>query len=337
MRFVVLGAGAVGGVVGGRLFQAGHDVTLVARGPHLEALEADGLTLESPSGVDVLRMPVAPRVADLTIDADTVVLLAVKSQDTVEVLDGLRVAQWRHAATPAAGRAQPAVVCLQNGVDNERQVLRRFARAYGVCVMLPASHLRPGVVQAHSGPVTGLLDIGCVPAGVDDTARAVAAALTGATFDSRPVEHVLRSKYRKLLMNLLNAVEALCGPAGRDAKEVARLVVGEGEAVLAAAGIEVATRAEDAERRGQLLSLSPTASGTHGGGSSWQSVVRGTGRIESDYLNGEICLLGRLHGVPTPVNARLVELAVARARAAAGPSPSAGLLSPEELRVLLLE
>jgi 2-dehydropantoate 2-reductase len=307
MRFVVLGAGAVGGVVGGRLHQAGHDVTLVARGPHYEAMADAGLTLESPAGTDVLRVPVADRVDAVAWDTTTVAVLAVKSQDTAGVLDSL--------AAQAAKTGPPAgVVCLQNGVDNERQALRRFASVLGVCVMLPATHLRPGVVQAHSAPVTGLLDIGCYPSGVDDLAQQVAAALVGATFDSRALPDVMRFKYRKLLANLLNAVEALCGPAGRGQRDLVHRVREEGEAVLAAAGIDVASPAEDAARRGELLQLDATASSAWAGGSSWQSVTRGTGRIEADYLNGEICLLGRLHGVPTPVNAGLQQLAGQAAR-----------------------
>jgi 2-dehydropantoate 2-reductase len=64
-----------------------------------------------------------------------------------------------------------------------------------------------------------------------------------------------------------------------------------------------------------------------GGGSSWQSLARGTGTIETDYLNGEIVLLGRLHGVPTPVNATVQR--VARELAASGAPPAS--MSPDEL------
>lgn len=58
MRFVILGAGAVGGVIGGLLWSAGHDVVLVARGPHLSALQDRGLTLERPEGRMRLPVPV---------------------------------------------------------------------------------------------------------------------------------------------------------------------------------------------------------------------------------------------------------------------------------------
>src|SRR6185503_3463808 len=113
-----------------------------------------------------------------------------------------------------------------------------------------------------------------------------------------------RWKYRKLIMNLGNALEALCGPAAR-AGRLADLVKAEGEACLAAAGIDVASEAEDQARRGDRLAMRPVGGERRGGGSSWQSLRRRHGSIEADYLNGEIVLLGRLHGVPTPANALL--------------------------------
>ena len=106
---------------------------------------------------------------------------------------------------------------------------------------------------------------------------------------------------------------ARCGPAaGRG--ELAERVREEGEAALGAAGIAHASPAEDAARRGDLLSIRPVDGRVRTGGSSWQSLSRGTGSVEADYLNGEIVLLGRLHGVPTPANATLMRLANRLAR-----------------------
>lgn len=297
MRYVVIGAGAIGGVVGGRLAQAGLDVTLVARGSHLELLRRDGLRLESPTGTDVLRVPTAAAPAEIDWSAEHVALLAVKSQQTVGALGSL--AEAAPASTP--------VVCLQNGIANEPTALRMFAHVYAVCVALPASHLEPGVVQAWSSPVTGLLDIGRHHAPVDSTAEAVAADFRSATFDSHPLDDVHRWKNRKLLTNLGNAIEVVCGPEQRDGR-LREVVVSEGEAVLAAAGYDTASRDEDRERRGDLLRLGDITGRSRGGGSSWQSVQRATGDVETDYLNGEIAMLGRLHGVPTPANELLQRL-----------------------------
>jgi 2-dehydropantoate 2-reductase len=312
MRFVVFGAGAIGGLVGARLFQHGADVILIARGEHGRAL-ASGLVLEAPDETVTLPIPVATSAAGVTWTDDTVVLLAVKGQDTEEALAQL---------VTVADRETP-IVCMQNGVENERRVLRRFPRTYAMCVMCPATHLRPGVIQAHSAPVSGLLDLGRYESGVDDMADAIADTLDATTFQSVARPDIMRWKYRKLLMNLANAVEALTGPAGRSSS-LAREAQREGTAVLEAAGIAVATPEEDRVRRADHLQMRTTTSGEWGGGSSWQSLARGTGSIEAEFLNGEIVLLGALHGVPTPVNSLLQRLAV-QAAVSGRPPGSCGL------------
>jgi 2-dehydropantoate 2-reductase len=310
MRFVVVGAGAIGGAVGGRLFEAGFDVTLVARGDHGRALES-GLVLESPGETRTLPVSAVTDPSQVSWepdgDGDPVVLLAVKGQHTDYALTQLSVAP---TTTP--------VVCMQNGVENERRALRHFPRTYGMCVMCPASQLRPGVVQIHSAPVSGLLDLGCFPSGIDEQGQAIADAIATTTFQSVARDDIMRWKYRKLLMNLANAVEALSGPEGRFGP-LAREAQREGKEVLAAASIDVASAEEDRERRGDFLQLAPTSSGEWQGGSSWQSLARGAGSIEAEYLNGEIVLLGALHRIPTPVNALLQRLAVRAAVEGDGP------------------
>ncbi|HUR48854.1 MAG TPA: 2-dehydropantoate 2-reductase [Acidimicrobiales bacterium] len=298
MRFVVYGAGAVGGVVGGRLHQHGHDVLLIARGAHFERIRDAGLTLESAESADTFEVPVVDHPSKAKLGADDVVFLGMKSQHTADALDAL--ALHAPAGTP--------VVCLQNGVANERAALRIFPDIYGICVMCPTTHLEPGVVQANSSPISGLLDIGRFPEGIDDTSEKIAAALQASTFVSEPRPDIMRWKYAKLLMNLGNAVQALC-EWDDEAKELAAFARAEGEACLRAAGIQFTPREEDLERRGNLLGGPPIAGRRRAGGSTWQSLARGTGSLEVDYLNGEIVLLGRLHGVLTPVNRVLQEAA----------------------------
>ncbi|MGA2933353.1 MAG: 2-dehydropantoate 2-reductase N-terminal domain-containing protein [Acidimicrobiales bacterium] len=313
MRFIVFGAGAVGGVVGARLHQSGHDVTLIARGEHAAAIARDGLVLIAPGEHTSLPIPVVTGPAELDWTVPATVLLSVKGQDTIGALE------------PLAAAAPPStpVVCMQNGVENERLVLRRFANTYGVCVMCATTHLRPGVVEAHYGPVTGLLDIGRYPRGEDDVSLAVSAALRAAHFGSLSRADIMYWKYRKLLLNLSNAVEALCGP-GAARSELSALARREGEACLRAAGIAFASSEEDAERRRELFPTlasvgSPERVVRSGGGSTWQSLARGASSVEADCLNGEIVLLGRLHGVPTPVNELLRRLVVEAARSGSPP------------------
>ncbi|GAA4615440.1 2-dehydropantoate 2-reductase N-terminal domain-containing protein [Actinoallomurus liliacearum] len=314
MRFVVYGAGAVGGVIGARLFQHGHDVTLIARGAHHEAVRDGGLRLDTPDESVTLPIPVADRPAKVTFRPGDVVLLAMKTQDTLPAL------------TELAAVAPPDIVVAsaQNGVENERLALRRFPRVYGVCVLLPSAFLEPGVVQAYQAPRTGGLDVGRYPDGVDGTAESLAAAFADATFAAEARPDVMRYKYGKLLMNLGNAVEVVIGPGERGA-DIARLAREEGEACLRAAGIDALGGG------GMPFQVRPIRGRARGGGSSYQSLRRGTGTIEADYLNGEIVLLGREHGVPTPVNDLLRRLANRMAHEGLQP----GLMTPEEFMAAL--
>lgn len=323
MRYIVLGAGAVGGVVGGRLFEHGNDVVLVARGEHEKVIAAEGLTLASATGVANLRVPVTERPDKVAWTGDEVVLLSVKSQDTEEALRQLA----------AAAPASTPIVCMQNGVANEVVALRRFSNVYGIAVMCPATYLKPGVVVAESSPVTALLDVGRYPEGsgtADEVAAAVAGALSSSTMESVVRPDIMRWKYAKLLRNLANAVDALCGPAGRSS-DVVEMARKEGEACFEAAGIPYVSREEDDARRGHRLHPTEVVGFERGGSSTWQSLARSEGSSEVDYLNGEIVLLGRLHGVPTPVNELLQRLVNQMARARSRP----GTMTPEELLVLL--
>jgi 2-dehydropantoate 2-reductase len=317
VRWIVYGAGAVGGVVGGRMFQHGHDVVLVARGAHGAAIAERGLTVEWPEDSVTLPVPVVAHPSELTFGPDDVVIVGVKGQDTAGVIEAL------------AGCALPdtPIVCLQNGVANERAFLRRWPSVHAVTVMAPTTHLEPGVVQASTRNAVTILDVGRWPSGVDDVTESVAVAFRSSGFQSLARPDIARWKYTKLLLNLGNPIDAMC-PRDDDATTLRQRARAEGEAVLAAAGIEHVTDAEDKARRGDWLQLAPVGNGRRPGGSTWQSLARGT-PVEVDYLNGEIVLLGRLHGVPAPVNEMLQRATheAAAAGAAPGSIPAAELLA----------
>jgi len=328
MRYVVVGAGAVGGSIGGRLHESGRDVVLVARGAHGAVLRADGLRFTTPEGTRQLRIPVARGPEDVELRPGDVLVLAVKTQHTAAAL-----ADWAHRPVAGGGTAGETLplVCAQNGVENERLALRLFRRVYGMCVVLPASFLRPGAVTAACGPYTGVLVLGRYPSGDDDTARRIAAGLEESVFRAPVVPDVMRFKYAKLLGNLAQTVEALCGPvaAGTPAAELAERARAEGTAVLKAAGIDCADGAELAALRTGTVEPRPVPDGERALGSTWQSLARGAGSIEADYINGEFVLLGRAHGVPTPVNElllRLVNESAAEGRAP-GSTAASGVLA----------
>ena len=317
-RVVIVGAGAIGGAVGARLFEAGTDVTLVARGAHAAAIAADGLTLVEPEREVVLPVPVVTSVAAAGIDGASLVVLGVKTQDTPPVL-----AELTASAPPGA-----PVFCFQNGVANDRLVVELFPATHGVVVMMPAAHLEPGVVEAYASPIPGLFDIGLAAGGVDAATEELVAALADAGFDARAVPDVMRWKYTKLLMNLGNAVEAIC-VRDADAGELVTRARREARDVLAAAGIACASKEEEAARRGDLLQAREIRGAHRRGGSSWQSIARGLGSIEADALNGEVVRIGASVGMATPVNAVILDRALAAAAARVAPNsvPAGELLA----------
>jgi 2-dehydropantoate 2-reductase len=313
MRFIVYGAGAIGATIGGRLQKSGQSVTLIARGAHAQAMRAAGLRLRSHDGSERLDLPVVEHPSEIRFTSDDLVLLAVKTQDAVAALDDLA----------ACAPPDIAILCAQNGVEGERIAMRRFARVYGISVMCPAVFLEPGKVQAFGTPVIGILDVGRYPSGTDELCARIAEAFCAAKLDSKVRDQILRFKYGKLLFNLGNAIEVVCEPAARQGP-IGELVKREAIAALSAAGISF--DADEAASRAQGVSPKPFGAAARPGGSSWQSLMRRTGNIETDYLNGEIVLVGRLAGVPTPANALLQRLSNEMARARQPP----GLMTQEQ-------
>lgn len=303
MRLVILGAGAIGGVVCGRLARAQRDVILIARGAQLAAIGERGLRVESPDESFVVQPSVTDRFTDWR-DGD-VLVLAVKTQDVATAL--------RELAAPP----EVPIACFTNGVEAERIALRYAREVYGGYVMMPATYLTPGVVQVWASPIPGAIDIGRYPDGHGNLADEIVGELVAAGFASEARTHIMRWKRGKLLSNLANGAEALCGPAARRSV-VAERARAEARACFAAAGLSTTTDAEDAARRAGLESK-PISGARSDGGSTWQSLARGASTLETDYLNGEIAMLGRLHGVPTPVNELLQRLAAEAARAGAKP------------------
>ncbi len=181
----------------------------------------------------------------------------------------------------------------------------------------------PGVVSCSSTGTNGVLDLGCYPRGGDALAEAVAADLNTAGFDSRVSDDIMRWKHAKLIRNASSALQAACG-LGVDTSDLRRAIEAETLSVYEAAGITYVPAGEYNQR------ARVAQPAKHGGGSSWQSIARGTGSVESDYLNGEIVLLGRLHGVPAPVNDAARRLANHVARNRLQP----GAVSPDDVRQL---
>jgi thiosulfate/3-mercaptopyruvate sulfurtransferase len=319
-RYVVIGAGAVGASIAAELHRAGADTLLVARGAQLAALREHGLTYLRPDGEHHLRIPVAAGPAEVELAEDDVLVLATKTPSTAAAV---RDWAWRPVKRSDGGLGAAAtdlpVVTLQNGLDSERTALRSFARVIGGVVWIPATFVVPGEVVNHGSPVPAVMWLGRHPAGRDTATDRIAADLRRAAFTVHVVEDIAGHKAAKLLGNLVNGLDALYRPSDRRAAALATLQA-EARAVFAAAGIVPATPDAGDFRLAEIPGR------TRGGNSTWQSLAR-SAPPETDYLNGEIVLLGRLHGVPAPANAA-VQARVHRAVAA---GTAAGSLDDADL------
>ena len=319
MKIGILGAGAIGCFLGGRLIAAGHDVVLVGRLG--EEIEASGLTLTDHGGGRVRLEPLQIRYfAEPTVLARMeVILVTVKSPAT------------QGAARPLTSiLARPIpIVSFQNGVSNParlRSVLSGFPVLPG---MVPFNVARTGPGEFHNG-TSG-------PLAIERSAsleEPIGAALRSAGFDVELEPSLSAKQWSKLLINLNNAVNALAGIPlheqlrDRTYRRVMAMAVREGLLAMEANGQEVA-------RVGRMIpQLAPTILSLPdpvfllaaramvkvdrtARSSMMDDLERG--RVtEIDYLNGEILRIVDQHGVPTPVNRKLVELVKQAERARAG-------------------
>ncbi|WP_027942502.1 2-dehydropantoate 2-reductase [Amycolatopsis taiwanensis] len=330
MRYVIIGAGAIGSTVAAQLQLAGIPVVLLARGEHGAAIRENGLRYLRPSGTRQVRVPVAEHPGEVTLTGDDVLVLATKSQQTEQALQEWA---WRPAGEGVA--ADLPVLSLQNGLENERAALRRFGTVFGASVWLPCTYLTPGEVSAEGAEKPGILWLGGYPAGADDPRlHAIAEDLGTADFAVQLVPDLIRWKAGKLLGNVGNAVDALYGERAGWVMDELRA---EARRVFAAAGIAVADLVRESEVDVSVATIAEIPGRSRGGSSTWQSLARGTGSAEGDFLNGEIVLLGRLHGVPTPLNEALQRrIALAAEHGAApGSADLAELRTPGRTPVLV--
>lgn len=244
------------------------------------------------------RVAAVGQPSEIEFREGDVVLLTVKTQDTRAALTDL----------VAATDLDLPIVCAQNGVASERMVARCYSRVYGMLIWLPSIFLDPGRVISYGHPGIAMLDAGCYPSGVDACIEEVTAAIRNSGMHATPRRNIMAWKYNKLRQNMNNAFDAMLD-LGADASHFVDEARREATACIEAAGIELVPQDEATATRAQFGVHPKPVDGVTLGGSSWQSLQRGLGSIETDYINGEIVQLGRAHGVATPVNLAIVRLA----------------------------
>jgi 2-dehydropantoate 2-reductase len=285
MRFAVMGAGAVGCYYGGMLARAGHEVVLVGRPAHVDAVRREGLRLQAQTFDERVRLRTDTEVA--AVAGADVVLCCVKSPDT----EGAARAMQPHLAPGTL------VLSLQNGVDNAERLRAVLAQEVLPAVVYVATEMAgPGHVRHHG---RGELVIGPSP-----RSAALVEVFGAAGVPVQVSDNVAGALWAKLVLNCAyNALSAITQlPYGRLVQgegiaEVMRDLVNECLAVARAEGVTLPGEAHEAVRR-----LAGTMPAQYS--STAQDLARGK-PSEIDHLNGLVVRRGEARGVPTPVNRAL--------------------------------
>jgi 2-dehydropantoate 2-reductase len=282
MKVAVVGAGAVGCYYGGMLARAGHDVTLIGRPQHVEAIERQGLRLETQTFDERIR--VSASSAGSAVQGAQLVLFCVKSTDTESAAAAIKP----HLAPDAL------LLSLQNGVENADRLRAMLPQdALAAVVYIGTEMAGPGHVRHHG---RGELII--------ERSRAsdeVAQALIAAGVPTDISDNVRGALWAKLILNCAyNALSAITQlPYGRLVKgagitAVMRDVVDECLAVAKADDVTIPGDVDAAIRK-----IAETVPGQYS--STAQDLARGK-PSEIDHLNGVIVRRGEALGVATPVN-----------------------------------
>jgi 2-dehydropantoate 2-reductase len=291
MKIAVMGAGGVGGYFGGRLAQAGEEVSLIARGAHLAAIRTEGLRILSPLG-DATVVPALATEDPGEVGPVDIVLFCVKLWDTEAAAEAIR---------PLIGE-RTAVISLQNGIAPEEMLSTALGPAHvmGGVSQISAAIEAPGVVR-HFAPLARL-EFGELDNRPGARAEALLAACTRAGIDAAIPDDIVAAIWRKFVfLSAMSAANCLTrlpiGPVREDPATRALLetLLGEAAAVTRTKGIAIA---DDLEARVMefIDSWPPDAS------ASMLKDLEAGKPLEVKWLSGAVAALGAELGVATPAH-----------------------------------
>lgn len=293
MRIVIMGSGGVGAYVGARLQAAGEDVAFIARGAHLQALQAEGLRLEHPQHpLHLPQVQASADAADLARSGPAdLVVFAVKLGDTEAAA---------RALGPVLG-PQTRILTLQNGIDSvdliQGQVGGTAVR--GGVIYVSAVIDRPGVIRSPGGLHVIVADA----AGGDPVMAAFFAACGRATaLQAKPSDDIRSTLWEKFIaLSALSATTSLLrAPMGAilghpETRALQRQLIEEAVAVADAAGVP--QRAGLVDEVMAKLAVMPASFRS----SMSEDLARGK-PLELQWLSGRVHALGQRLGVPTPAH-----------------------------------
>jgi 2-dehydropantoate 2-reductase len=291
MRVIIYGAGALGCFFGARLQQHGHDVTYIARGAHLEAMQRSGLRVESRSGnfhldeVDATDDIARVRKGDL-------ILFAVKNYDVERAVSEL----------PSLVGPETAIITVQNGVWAQPILADRFGAQsiFPGVVMLPADIREPGVIRTPAEAELGGITFGPYEGGASRKAEEIHEAFTKSGVPATLSQDIWRSLWEKFIR--LSAYSAITVSTRLNigaiqetaaARNLMKALVDETSAIARASHETLPVDAGESAFE-FLMNLPPDIHA-----SMLDDLLRGK-RIELDWISGEVVRRGKALGTPTP-------------------------------------
>lgn len=277
MRVLVIGAGATGGYFGGRLLQAGRDVTFLVRPKRAELMAKNGLVIKSPAGDVTLKNP-PTIVADKITTPFDVIILSCKAYDLDDAI----------ASFAAAVGPDTAIIPFLNGIKHLDVLDAKFGidRVMGGQCQIASMLDAEGVIH-HLAPMHSM-SFGERGTPKGDRAKRIEATLQGAMFEARASDVIMQEMYEKwvFLATLAGATSLMRAPAGHitgapGGEQFIRALRAEIASVAEAAGH--APRAEFLAGRADLL-FSPGSPLT----ASMLRDIRSSARIEADQIIGDL-------------------------------------------------
>lgn len=295
MKVAVMGGGAVGGYFGALLEKGGVDVTLIARGRHLEVIKARGLHVKSPNE-DFTIHPTAVEDPGAVGPVD-LILFCVKSYDTETAT---------RQCLPMV-KESTAILSLQNGVDNEAKIaeIAGAEKVLGGVAYIGAAVAEPGVIL-HTAE--GRIVFGEVPGGISERVKRLEQTFRDAGVPAEMSANIQAILWGKLCWNAtFNALNTLVGGEVRvvvecpETRALARAVMEEVRAVGVAEGVHLPEEIVDKMLRWTETNAARMKTSTR------QDLEAGK-PLEVEALNGVVVRKGKAVGIPTPLNFTLYGL-----------------------------